>query len=335
MFRSTHESVTVIVPEKRYQALVADWFDSLGEGQIKRAITQIRWKEFRPPRESFSLNVTTAHPFQEEAEIFIRERDTGESEEKVEEALERLSCRYNQWIGSAEMPKESSLDGREAEVNWTPNELPYFDLDLLPPQKRARYELDRQAGKLLRLVEVTNYSLEELVGEMVGSNQPFFAAGCLISNRMRILRRFPPDFPNSAEDQDLLRDRVSEDPTDFVTLMRLAKHYGCSLSLVKQVSDSVKAFLQHNAPHLPGWLAEIDKMNEFNDTSPTLDPGMYSALDVACDVYRQALIATLEEHETELAEAINSFLPNFPIPEGPFAEELRDDSDWWRDASEN
>jgi hypothetical protein len=75
MFTQERKSVEIIVPKRCYQSLIEEWFDNLEDGEVKRAILQIRWREIKPPLSWFRLVVVCQHPFKDEVEDHAQSRE--------------------------------------------------------------------------------------------------------------------------------------------------------------------------------------------------------------------------------------------------------------------
>jgi hypothetical protein len=335
MFISEYKSVQIIAPERRYLALVQAWFDGLGEGDVKEAIRQIRWREMRPQLSSFRLIVVCRHPYADDVKAHAKSKEQ-EDPDVVAEASCKLLNRFEEWIEVAGMPRETVLDERSARITWSAQEVPYFDPDSLPPQERAQHDLNRQASSFLWLVHVSAQTGTDLVKSMVGTNIPFASTGLLLTGHVRMIRRFPPEFPDSETERDCLHENLLEHPADYVILMRLASHFGCRHALVARVLAAKDRFLREHAKSLPIWLAEYTRTEEedFVSDEPVVDPKLYETLDVACETYRHELVTATEGLENELADVLNSFLGELPVPDGPFAAELLDDGEWWKRGDE-
>jgi len=337
MFAADYKSVQIITPERRYLRLLQDWFDGFKEGGVKAAISQIRWREMQPQLSWFRLMVECRHPHPEDVEVFRKSKEQ-DNLEVIESAAGKLVNRFENWINVSGIPRETMLDDRSVRITWSAQELPYFDPDNFRPQERAQYDLNRQASAFLWLVHVSAQSERDLVHSMVGSNTPFGSAGLLLTGHMRMIRRFPPGFPNSDAEKERLHDNIAEHPADFVILMRLAHHFGCGHELVERVSATINRFLAEHSDALTDWLKEYVRTEEedadFLSSEAVVDSKIYASLDSACEIYRHALVTATEGREDELAEVLNSFLGDIPVPDGPFASEILDDGDWWRRGEE-
>lgn len=120
------------------------------------------------------------------------------------------------------MATDTIVDGRQARITWSAQELPYFDMESFNPQEKAQYDLNRQGLTFLWLVEVSAQEEKVLVGSMTGMNMPFTAAGLLLTGEVKMINRFPQGFPGTIEEKERLHDNLLEHPADFMILIRLA-----------------------------------------------------------------------------------------------------------------
>lgn len=337
MFTHTYKSVEIVVPERRYQSLLEGWFDNLEEGVVKQAIRQIRWRELHPPLSWFRLVVECECPFKDDVEAYIRFRQQ-DNVDVIADAACKILNHFSKWIDLNGMDQETTIDDRTARITWSAQEVPTYDPTNLPPQERAQEEMNRQASHFLWLVHVSAQPTDEFVKSTVGTNIPFASAGVLLSGHLRMIRRFPLDFPESPVEKDRLLDNIMEHTADYVILLRLASHYNCRLPLVEHTLTAVEAFLRENAAHLPAWQKEFE-FSERDDVEllseePFLTSERYEVLDSAFDRYRQALMTALQGRARELTEAINSFLSDLHVPNSPLAPEVDDQGEWWKRGNE-
>ena len=337
MFTANYKNVEFVAPERRYLSLLQAWYDALSDSDVKSAIRAIRWREMRPPIAWFRLVVLCSHPVPEQVTAYRKSKGGGDVD-TIERTLTKAMNAFIEWVQQSDVPAETALDDRSAWITWSAIEMPYFDVENFSAQERAQYDLNHQASAFLYLVHLSAQEEEDFVKEMVGSNNPFGAAGTLLTGHVRAIRRFPPDFPGSDAEREQLHENLYENPADFLILMRLAHHFDCKLELVSQVHEARKSFLRENSVRIDGWLKEHARAEEeeddFSGTEPVLDAATYDELDSAGEKYRQAFVTALEGREHELGDAVNSFLANLPVPDGPFAPELRDEGDWWKQADD-
>jgi hypothetical protein len=108
---------------------------------------------------------------------------------------------------------------------------------------------------------------------------------------------------------------------------------------------SIQRRIRHNkepntistAKHRPslGWCRRTEREEEdFLGSESVLAPKVYDSLDAACENYRQELLAQSEGREHEIGEALNPFLRELPVPDGPFAAEIMDEGEWWKRGEE-
>ena len=332
MFKATYLSVEIEAPEKRYLPLLQEWYDELPDNQVKAVIGAIRWREFRPPIAAFRLIVLCPHPFPVDVTALEEARKQSDSDVLADAAC-KLMNRFERWIDQAGMPRETALDDREVRITWSSLESPYFDLDGLPPQERAQHDLDRQASRFLWLVHLSALRHDEFVKSIYGTNIPFASAGLLLTGRMRFVRRFPIGFPDSRAEVERLHDNILDEPDELVILMRLADQMGCKQGVVTRSVAVIDRFLREQAHSMEGWLKEYARSEEEDDFSCddqiNFDE-LYQSLELACDPYREALLIAIKGHEQELTEVLNTILPELPVPDSPFREEIEDEGDWWR-----
>ena len=336
MFKATYKSMEIEAPEKRYLPLLQEWFDELPEGPVKAAIRAIRWREFQPQNTGFRLIVLCPHPFREDVTALEEARKQSDNDVLADVAC-KLMNRFEGWIDQAGMPRETTVDEREARITWSSLESPYFDLDSLPPQERAQHDLNRQTSKFLWLVYLSAQPKDEFVKSVYGTNIPFGSAGLLLTGRMRFVRRFPDNFPDSTEEVERLHDNILDEPDELVILMRLAHHMGRNQDVVTRSLAVIDRFLREHASSLDGWLKEYARTEEEDDflsDEPITSAELYESLDAACESYRHALLEAVEGREQELTEVLNSVLPALPVPNGPFRREIEDEGDSWKRGEE-
>ncbi len=342
MFNHTYKTIEILVPERRLLPLVKDWFDSLEDEEVKTAIRRIKWREMKPKSAWFRLYITSQHPNRCEIERYLNFRQQDREDETMRSALELVSHHAN-WIKSHGMPHATEMDGRTGHISWSPEELPNYDPESLPPQQRAQREINRQVSEFLGLVSVTAQSENEFISSVVGTNVPFLAAGLLIRGHakfpprhigdLQLRRRFPKTFPDGQMDTDLLHDNILESPADFVILMRLAAHYGCEHSMVIRVKAAGELFLRDNARYLNTWLTEharLESDDEFGSYDQLIDREVYVALDAACETYCRGILEAVRGQERDIPEVLNSFLMELPVPDSLLADDLLDDGDAWK-----
>jgi hypothetical protein len=336
MFTVTYKSVQLTAPERRYLTPLQNWFDDLQDWEVKTAISAIRWREMRPSLSWFRLIVVCRHPHPEDVESLRRSKEQHDPE-IIDSATFQLLTNFEEWIESAEMARDTIVDGRQARITWSAQELPYFDMESFNPQEKAQYDLNRQGLTFLWLVEVSAQPEEVFVGSMTGMNMPFTAAGLLLTGDVRMINRFPQGFPGTIEEKESLHDNLLEHPADFMILIRLAHHFGCRQPIVKEAHAVRDHFLQAHAAHISKWRDEYNRVEDTGDflsSEPVIDPKIYELLDPACESYRQGLLKALQGHEEELAKVLLAFLPELPVPDGPLSQEPRDESDWWKTGEE-
>jgi hypothetical protein len=332
VFTSRYKTTEIVVPERRYQALVEGWFESLPESEVKSAIRQIRWRELRPQTPWFRLSVLCEHPYPNDVVAFL-EAKKQDDVEIIGAAASKVLKQHDDWFRLSPMPLDAIIDDRPVKIDWAPQGITYYDPDTLPPQERAEHDLDRQATSFLWLVHVTAQTDVELVSSTVGKNIPFASAGLLLTGHVKMIRRFPERFPETDDEKDQLQENILEHPADFIILMRLAAHFGCELELVRRVIAQRELFLREQKAHLESWSKEYARYHLEDDffVSPEeLRSETYTTLEKACEGYSKWLIAALVGLEHEIPEILNSFLWNLPIPNTPFKDDLKDDGDWWK-----
>jgi len=338
MFTSNYKFVEIIAPEKRYLALLQEWFDGLDDGEVKDAICRIRWRELNPKVSWFRLMVYCWHQRPQDIEAFIKAKQQDDVS-VIEEAATKVLKHFDRWIEASGVPQETVLDERSARITWLAEGITYHDPETYSPQEKAQYEINRQASMFLWLVHLSAQPEAELLKYLVGSNIPFASAGLMLTGHVRLVRGFPPDFPDSDAERERLHASLWEHPADFIILMRLAHHFDCRQEIVTRVQAARDRFLLDNAKLLPDWLMEYERSEAEEDdplcsTEPVLAPDFYESLDEACEKYRQELQEAVEGREQEIGEALNSFLEDLPKPHGPIADRLWDEGEWWKRGEE-
>lgn len=328
MITSTYKNVEIVVPERRFQPLLEEWFDNLEDTEVKQAVRSIRWRELKPQQDWLRLYVYSQHPHPEEIEELKKVRDQSDTEIIADAAMKILNS-HTRWVERSHVPTKATFDNRSVEVSWGAIECPFYDPDMLPAAERAQHELEDEADNHLRLIHLTVQPTEEFVGSIVGTNVPFFAAGQLFVGSLRLMNRVPADLIESSAQREELIERIHENADDFVILIRLAHHYGCRLPLVEKALKTMADFSIENSTHLSAWLAAHSQFEEEN-SNYVLPSDDYIHLDARCEIYRSDLAQVADGHELELIEAINSFLGELPIPDSPFKDDLLDDADWWK-----
>ena len=136
MFTVTYKSVQLTAPERRYLTPLQNWFDDLQDGEVKKVISSIRWREMRPPLSWFRLIVVCRHPHPEDVES-LHSSEEQHDPEIIDSAAFRLLNNFEEWIEFAEMDRDTIVDGRQARITWSAKELPYFDMKSFNPQEKS------------------------------------------------------------------------------------------------------------------------------------------------------------------------------------------------------
>ena len=333
MFTFTYKSTQIVVPEKHYRTLVETWFDDLEESEVKRSVRRIKWKEMKPEKEHFSLRILCEHPFSEEVAKLVTARQ-GDDSEVILAAVEQILGKFGHWITPFTMPQAAIMNGREVDISWMPLEVPYYDPDDIPPQEKAMHEVNRQASRSLWMIHVATQPIEDFVKEKVGTNIPFVAAGNISTGARHLTRHFPENFPETEAEKESFAEWVTEHSADYVVLCRLAEHFGCDLPLIVRTREVIDEFIKTYFSHLTDWGRQYaiteEEDYDYIDSDPLVSADEYSVLEEAADHFRQALIEATQGREEEIAQMINSFLADLPIPDSPWKGDLEDGADWWK-----
>jgi len=336
VFTTIYKNIEFVVPEKFNRKSLEDWFDGLADTDVKESIVKIRWCELKPREEYFKIFVLCKHPYKDESDALEQAR-LADDDDSISKALDSLLCRFFDWIHVNEMPDETSVEGRAADISWYPLGLPLLHLDDLPAQERAQFDMNLHASDSLWLVKVTTDSEDGFVKATVGTNIPFISAGILATGRVRFLREFPNDFPASDLERECLYDAIYERTADYVGLIRLAAHFGSHAPLVTKILDAAENFKRGNAGRLEEWRKEYERTHsdevDILGIEPYMDNETYCTLDEACEVYRRSLITATKACEHELPEILNSFLGKLPVPESSFGPEPEADGEEWKKSS--
>src|ERR1035441_4316048 len=113
MFTSSYKGAQIVVPERRYRELMETWYDELDSSDAKATIRRIKWRELKPPKDYFKVDVLCKHPYPEDVQRFV-EAKKGEASEVIMDAAEQIFRRHGEWIAAHAMPTSAIIDGRSA-----------------------------------------------------------------------------------------------------------------------------------------------------------------------------------------------------------------------------